>query len=149
MIDEVKNEEHFSRWIFKPRFIDDNGVVNDRFVALRPHINEQGLSGQLIDRIGFDVAVSEASAFIRTKKDGTPLESLYGLAIAQVSDIRGLSLSNDNVDVEPVPSDRVSAHAEIRIYINGLLATGKTTDFKLRYYLNNIQNILQEGIIIL
>ncbi len=147
MIDEVKNDEHFSRWIFKPRFIDDNGVVNERFVALRPHINEQGLSGQLIDRIGFDVAVSEGIAFVRTKKDGTPLESLYGLAIAQVADIRGLSLSGDNVDVESVPSDRVSAHAEIRIYINGDLVTGKSTDFKLRFYLNKIQNILLSGIV--
>ncbi len=147
MIEEVKKEEHFSRWIFKPRFIDENGVVNDRFVALRPHINEQGLSGQLIDRIGFDVAVSEGSAFVRTKKDGTPLETLYGLAIAQVVDIRGLSLSNDNVDVESVPSQNVSAHAEIRIYINGELATGKSTDFKLRFYLNQIQNILLNGIV--
>ncbi|MCQ2252110.1 MAG: hypothetical protein MJZ61_01535 [Bacteroidales bacterium] len=127
--------------------MDESGVLNSKFVTLRPHINEEGISGQLIDRIGVEVAVADGAKFIRTHKDGTPAEKLSALAIASVGELRNLSVGMDKVDVLNVPSSVVSAHAEIRIYIDGELVTGNSTNFKLKFYLNSISRILSQGLL--
>lgn len=140
----VDDQEHFSRWVYQPRFIDENGRLNSRFVILRPTINEEGLSGQLFDRISLEVAVSEGKKFIRKYK--TNSEKLVALAIVGVGDLRQIADVNDIIDVVSVPSESVSAHAEIRFYLNGQLATGNTPTSFLKYYFDEINSLMQDNL---
>ena len=70
-MDCVDDNERFSRWVFYPRFMDENGGLNHKFIFLRPNINEEGISGQLYDRISRQIAIEDGVKFCR-KKNGKP-----------------------------------------------------------------------------
>lgn len=66
---------------YNPRFINDAGLVNERFITLRSHLNESGISGQLFDRMSLDDIIELGHRFIRRTRDGEPKETLTHIAI--------------------------------------------------------------------
>lgn len=140
--DKVNGSEHFSRWVYCPRFIDVDGNINSNFIKLRPHINEQGISGQLFDRISLEISVNEGTQFIRKNKQGLPIEKLVAIAVAEVAEIVNLAQLPDVIKVESVPSNAVSAHAEIRFYLDGVMATGNSYSHMLQFYFELIKDLM-------
>lgn len=143
---EILDEERFSRWVYKPRFVDDDGLLKKSFIFLRENINEEGISGQLYDRLSHDVVVSEGIKFERRHKNPQKSEKLVGLAIVPVGDLRDVAILPDTIDVESVPSDYVSEHAEIRFYLDGVLATGNTSNQLLDFYFDEILSLMANGL---
>lgn len=147
--DMVLDSEEFSRWVFQPRYIDELGILNSKFITLRPHLKECGVSGQLINRAGFYEAVRCGNLFIRRDKNGNPIDQLVAIAKAKVSDIRSLSQDSDTIDVLSVPSESVTDHAEIRLFIKGVLfvAGENTMNAAVQDYLDQISFLLSENMI--
>ena len=144
-MDCVNDNERFSRWVFYPRFMDESGVLNHKFIFLCPNINEEGISGQLYDRISRQIAIADGMKFCR-KKNGKPSEKLVALTIAKTVNLRKLAFVPDCIDVVSCPSPVVHAHAEIRISIDGIPVTGNTANMQLLYYYDRIKDVLSEGI---
>lgn len=145
---EVKDNEHFSRWVYRPRFIDVSGTLSDRFITLRPQLHEEGVSGQLYDRAGREIVIKEGLLFIHKDKKGHPTEELVAISKALVGEIRDLSQDSDVVDVVSVPSDKVSHHAEIRFKIDGVdfVAGRNVMDARLQDYFDQIRMIMSEDL---
>ncbi len=145
MTDFVDDNERFSRWVFFPRFVNQNGLLNQKFVYLRPNINEEGISGQLYDRISRQVAIADGMKFCRNK-NGVPTEKLVALAIAKAGELRKLAFIPDSIDIVSCPSPNVHAHAEIRFAIDGIPITGNTANMQLLYYYDRIKDVLSDGL---
>ena len=145
---EVKDSERFSRWVYRPRFIDASGILSDRFITLRPQLHEEGISGQLYDRVGREVVIKEGVLFVHKDKNGNPKEELVAISKALVSEIRELSQDNDIIDVVSVPSAKVSHHAEIRFKIDGVdfMADRNVMDARLQDYFDQIRMIMSENL---
>lgn len=130
----VEDKEHFSRWVYNPRFINDSGEVNDKFITLRSHINEKGISGQLYDRLTLEEIITTGLKFIRRKRSGEPTETLSHIAKVQVSSIRQLATTEDKIDIVEVPSETVPQHAEIQFSLKAAKPA------KLYYYFEKIKD---------
>jgi len=143
----VSDNEHFSRWVYAPRYLTDEGLLNDKFISLRPQIKEKGVSGQLCDRIDFATIVSDGNRFIRVNANGDAIESLKYVAKANVADIRNIALWGDTVDVVKVPSQLVHEHAEIIFMLDGMLVDALCKDAKLLYYFDELKILLGKCLI--
>ncbi|MBQ0074719.1 MAG: hypothetical protein KBT34_11045 [Prevotella sp.] len=139
----VAEEEHFSRWLYNPRFINDAGEVNERFITLRSHLNEKGISGQLFDRLTLSEVIETGKKFVRSKRDGTQTETLSHIAKAKILNIKSIALQNDNINVLEVHSDIVPQHAEIRFCLNN----DSTMSARQYYYFEKIKDEMLKGLI--
>lgn len=140
----VTENEHFSRWVYNPRFINDAGEVNDRFITLRSHLNEEGISGQLFDRLPIEDVIESGQKFIRKTSNGTPKETLSHIAKAEVGNIVHLALGTDKIRVEEVPSEHVPQHAEIKFDV---VDNASTNSAKMYYYFEKIKDEMLKELI--
>lgn len=142
----VQDEELFSRWVYVPRFMTEDGILSSRFVILREPLNESGISGQLYNRVERRAVIKDALQFIRKRKDGSCAETLKYIAVANVGEIRAIAIDDDVIDVVEVPSARVSGHAEIRFAINGKMVDGTCKDAKLLMYYDELKDLFQRNL---
>ncbi len=135
VLNKVLDDEHFARWVYCPRFVSADDTFNDKFISLRP--NEEGISGQVLEKAGHDNILNCGAQFRRTKKDGTK-ERFVGYVKAQVGDIRKIANEpNTSIEVVYTASPSVPYHAEIRFYINEALLKGNNQNpYYLRYRTN-------------
>ncbi len=145
-IEFVSSDERFSRWVYCPRHIGNDGVLNERFIYLRPSINEEGISGQLYDRISFEIAVDDGKQFLRKRNNGDS-EKMVAIAVVKTGELRGLSYNDDSIDVVSQPSERVHYHAEIRISFDGNPVTGNTPGLKTKFYFDRIKQLMQANLV--
>lgn len=145
-IQPVQDEELFSRWVYVPRFMSEDGILNSRFVILREPLKESGISGQLYNRQERISIISDALQFIRKRKDGSNAETLKYIAVAKVGEIRAIAIDNDVIDVVEVPSEKVSSHAEIQFTINGKIVDGTCKDAKLLMYYDELKDLFERNL---
>lgn len=143
---EIQDEEIFSRWVYIPRFMSEDGFLNSRFIILREPLREAGISGQLYNRLERKAVIKDALQFIRKRKDGSYAETLKYIAMAKVGDIRAIAMDNDAIDVVENPSAKVSFHAEIRITINGKIVDGTCKDAKLLMYYDELKDLFGKNL---
>ncbi len=130
---KVLDDEHFARWVYCPRFVSANGEFNERFISLRPY--EEGISGQIFEKVGHNGILKCGAEFRRTSKDGTDKEERFvGYVKARVGAIRKIADEPDTaIDVIYTESS-IPFHAEIRFFINGDLLIGNNQNpYYLRY----------------
>ncbi len=130
---KVLDEEHFARWVYCPRFVSANGIFNEKFISLRP--NEEGISGQIFEKVEHDGILKCGAEFRRTTKDGTDKEERFvGYVKAKTRKIREIADEPEtSIDVIYTKST-IPFHAEIRFYINGDLLKGNNQNpYYLRY----------------
>lgn len=137
ILDDVQNQgvgddEIFARWVYQPRFMNDDEELIEMYVSLRE--NENGLSGMLLNRCSHDEVVNTGLIFQRKKKNGIPKEAFCGYCKACVREIRAIAEPDDTVDVVEAPSAKVLHHAVIVFVINGQHICGNTPHPRMRRY---------------
>ena len=147
----IYDSEVFARWLYQPRFINNDNMLNDRFISLRVFpgkIAEKGISGQILNRAGHNSVVSCGKKYRRTSKDGTDKEERFiGYAKAIVGDIRNLSESfGDTVDVILAETADIPFHAEIRFVINGQEIDGNHLDARFLKYKDKLTELFSKDI---
>lgn len=147
---EVLNDEHFARWIYKPRFVDEEGSLNHKFISLRERKGnpESGISGQIYERAGHDNVIKSGLEHRWTSNDGTDKEeSFVGFAKAKVASIRGISDNeSDCVDVKLKQSENIPFHAEIEFFIEGELMKGNTQNPRFLRYKDKLKDLFGQNI---
>jgi len=147
----VEDDEIFARWIYQPRFMDKNEVLNEAYVSLRerngnPNGPEDGLSGILLNRTTHNEVVETGIGFIRKKK-GQPVESFLGYGKALVGAIRRISEDNDRIDVIESPSDSVPHHAIVIFVIDGERIRGNTPHPRMRRYKERLLDLFKSNLV--
>ena len=136
----VADEESYARWIYKPRYVDEEGIYNTSFITLRE--NEDGVSGQLIDRAGKKLVILSGMRYRRSKKDGTPKEEKFlGFAKALSGEIRKVAVEPDKIDVI-IRESAVPYHAVITFQIEGELIRGNTQNSHFLLYKDKLKDLL-------
>ncbi len=148
----VFDSDIFARWLYKPRFISEDGILNERFVSLRVfpgNVPEKGISGQLLNRAGHNSVISCGKKFRRTAKDGTIKEERFvGYAKVDVGDIRGISKKvSDTVDVILTDAAEIPFHAEIRFVIDGQGIDGNHIDARFLKYKDKLTELFSKDIV--
>lgn len=142
--DKVLDDEHFARWVYSPRFVDANNTFNEKFISLRP--KEEGISGQIFEKVGHDVILQCGSKFRRAANDGTDKEERFvGYVKALTSEIRKIADEPDtSIDVVYTSSPSVPFHAEIRFYINEDLLKGNNQNPYYLRYRKKLTNLFEQ-----
>ena len=148
----VLDSDIFARWLYKPRFINEDNKLNERFVSLRVfpgNVPEKGISGQLLNRAGHNSVISCGKKFRRTSKDGTAKEERFvGYTKADVGDIRGISKKvSDTVDVVLADAAEIPFHAEIRFVIDGQEVDGNHIDARFLKYKDKLTELFNKDIV--
>ena len=126
----VYDSEIFARWLYRPRFIDENNKLNERFISLRVfsgRIPEKGVSGQLLNRAGHNSVILCGKLFRRTSKDGS-------------------NLLCDKVDVILTDAVIIPFHAEIRFIIDGQEIDGNHIDARFLKYKDKLTDLFSQDI---
>ncbi|MCR5038944.1 MAG: hypothetical protein K6A94_06375 [Bacteroidales bacterium] len=144
----VYDDETYVRWIYRPRYINDNGTFRTTFVSLRERgdYKEEGISGQILERAGHEQVIKCGLSFRRISYDGTPKEERFvGYASAKCGQIRAVADSpDDKVDVLLTPSS-VPHHAEIRFFILGVSVKGNNQNAHFLRYKDKLRELLAKN----
>lgn len=139
----VGDDEVYARWIYQPRFMNNEEVLNERFMSMRerngnPNGPENGISGMLINRCDHDTVVEIGQQHKWKPKKNQPEEIFWGYGYAVVAEIRAVAEDKDVIDVEESPSETVPHHAIITFYIDGERQRGNTPHPRMRRYKDNL-----------
>lgn len=141
----VYDDETYARWIYCPRYINDSGIFKSCFISLRDRkgYQEEGISGQILERVGHEQVIKNGLNFRRKTFDGTPKEErLVGYAFANCGQIRAVADERDDrIDVVLTKSV-VPHHAEIRFYIEGTLVKGNNQNAHFLRYKDKLRGLL-------
>lgn len=141
----VYNDETYVRWIYRPRYINDDGVFKSCFVSLRDRedFQEEGISGQILERAGHKQVIKSGLNFRRKTYDGTSKEEHFiGYASANCGQIRNVAdEQDDKIDVVLTESI-VPHHAEIRFYVEGALIKGNNQNAHFLRYKDRLRELL-------
>ena len=160
--DNILDSEHFTRWVYCPRSVDESGALKNDFVYLRiiKGEPEEGISGQIFEKVGHDGVLECGRKFIRTTKNGTK-ELFLGYVKAKVGSIRNIAEEMENInadnanckiDVLYTESEAIPFHAEIRLYINNILLTGAflkgiTPNAYFLYYQRKLKKLFEKDFV--
>lgn len=147
--DYVSDDEHFARWLYRPRYLDNNDNFTPRFINLRDRDGfcEEGVSGQILERAGLKTVLCCGLSHRWKSNDGTPKEEKFvGFAKAKVGEIRGVAdEQGTSIDVVLTKSD-VPFHAEIRFTIDGQLIKGNNQNPHFLRYKDRLKNLFAQDI---
>lgn len=137
--DIVGDDETYARWIYHPRFMDDDEMLIERYVSLReregnPKGPEGGLSGMLLERAGHDAVIKCGIAGKWKPKKNKAPETFWGYAYSKVGNIRSIAKNPDVIDVQLSPSETVPHHAIVIFLIDGEQMRGMTPNPRFRRY---------------
>ncbi len=148
---EIYDSETFARWLYRPRFVNSDNELNEKFISLRVlggKIPEKGISGQILNRAGHNTVVKCGRQYRRTSKDGTDKEERFvGYAKAIVGDIKKLSESLcDKLYIILTEAVDIPFHAEIRFIINGHEIDGNHLDARFLKYKDKLTELFSKNI---
>ena len=141
----VSDDEHFARWLYKPRYLDNYDNFTHRFMNLRD--SEEGISGQIFERAGLKTVLCCGLSHRWKSNDGTPKEEKFvGFAKAKVGEIRSVAdEEGTSIDVMLTKSD-VPFHAEIRFTIDGQLIRGNNQNPHFLRYKDKLKILFAKDI---